>query len=180
MHACTCLYHELQHTVNPEYFVCILFSYISYAAAFVWKIHAYEKFKASQRISSGQRLYKNFMHTNGRRSPAYENLVHTKYSGFTVVMSGPRKKCGGYYFGLIKPCANFLNMLCLEAILSWTSMNPSVQYALSLSRSWLVSSPCTVMVNEGGHRCLWDLGVCSHSNWSWKCMMMSRKKIRCL
>ena len=31
-----------------------------------------------------QRLYENFMHTKGRRSPTYENLVRTKFSGFTV------------------------------------------------------------------------------------------------
>ena len=43
-------------TVNPEYFVCMLCSYISYAAAF-------ERYKASQRIRSGQRLYENFMRT---------------------------------------------------------------------------------------------------------------------
>ena len=32
-----------QITVNPEYFVCILFSYFSYAAASVQKYNAYEK-----------------------------------------------------------------------------------------------------------------------------------------
>ena len=32
----------------------------------------------------GQRLYGNFMRTKCRRSPADENQVHTKYSGFTV------------------------------------------------------------------------------------------------
>ena len=37
----------------------------------------------------GQRLYENFMRTKGRRSSirkccGYENLVHTKYSGFTI------------------------------------------------------------------------------------------------
>ena len=42
------------------------------------------KVKTSQRIRSGQRLYKNFMRTKGRRSPAYESLVRTNYSGFTV------------------------------------------------------------------------------------------------
>ena len=41
--------------------------------------------KASQRIRSGQRVYENFMRTKGRKSPAYENLVCTIYSGFTVL-----------------------------------------------------------------------------------------------
>ena len=34
--------HKHLTTVNPEYFVCFLFSYISYAAAFVRNFHAYE------------------------------------------------------------------------------------------------------------------------------------------
>ena len=53
-------------TVNPEYFVCMLFSYISYAAASGRKKNAYERYKASQRIRSGQQLYENFMRTKGR------------------------------------------------------------------------------------------------------------------
>ena len=54
-------------TVNPEYFVCMLFSYISYAATSVRKIeNAYERYKAIQRIRSGQRLYENFMRMKGR------------------------------------------------------------------------------------------------------------------
>ena len=44
-----------------------LFSYILYAAASVQTWIAYEKFKASQRICSGQRLYENFMRTKGRK-----------------------------------------------------------------------------------------------------------------
>ena len=54
-------------TVNPEYFVCMLFSYILYAVTSVRKIeNACERYKASQRIRSGQRLYENFMRTKGR------------------------------------------------------------------------------------------------------------------
>ena len=40
----------------------------------------------SKKGCSGQRLYQNFMRTKGRRSSAYENLVCTKYSGFTVCL----------------------------------------------------------------------------------------------
>ena len=36
----------------------------------------------SENPGSGLRLYENFIFTEGRRSPTYENLVHTKYSGF--------------------------------------------------------------------------------------------------
>ena len=32
----------VEYTVNPEYFACVLFSYISYVAAFVRKFHPYE------------------------------------------------------------------------------------------------------------------------------------------
>ena len=55
-------------TVNTEYFVCMLFAYISYAAASVRKQNACERYKASQRIRSGQRLYENFMRTKGKRA----------------------------------------------------------------------------------------------------------------
>ena len=48
------------------------------------KIKCILKCKASQRIRTGQRLYENFMRAKGGNSPTYENLVHTKYSGFTV------------------------------------------------------------------------------------------------
>ena len=30
-------------------------------------------------------LYGKFMRTNGQRFPAYENLMRTKYSGFTEI-----------------------------------------------------------------------------------------------
>ena len=36
------------------------------------------------RIIKDQQLYENFMHTKGRRSPTYKNLVPTKYNGFIV------------------------------------------------------------------------------------------------
>ena len=55
-------------TVNPEYFVCMLFSYISYPAASVRKENACERYKASLRIRSGQRLYENFMRAKGGRA----------------------------------------------------------------------------------------------------------------
>ena len=46
----------------------MFFSYISYAAASVRKLNACERYKASQRIRSRQRLYENFMRTKGRRA----------------------------------------------------------------------------------------------------------------
>ena len=46
----------------------MLFSYTSYAAASVRKQNACERYKASQRTRSGQRLYENFMRTKGRRA----------------------------------------------------------------------------------------------------------------
>ena len=46
--------------VNPGYFLRILFLYILYAAASVRKFNACEKFKASQRICTGQWLYEMF------------------------------------------------------------------------------------------------------------------------
>ena len=55
-------------TVNPEYFVCMLFSYISYARLpYENKMHA-NRYKASQSVHSGQQLYENFMRTKGRRA----------------------------------------------------------------------------------------------------------------
>ena len=48
-------------TVNPEYFVRIIFSSISYVAASVPKYNARKKFRASHRIRSGQQLYEHFM-----------------------------------------------------------------------------------------------------------------------
>ena len=60
------------------------FSFISCAVASVQKYNEFKRHKASQRIRSGQRLYENFMHTNGRWAPANENVVRTKQSGFTV------------------------------------------------------------------------------------------------
>ena len=77
-------------TVNLEYFVCMLFSYISYAAASVRKKNAYEKkrYKASQRIRSGQRLYENFMRTKGWRAQdtkieCVRNILDLQYCNFT-------------------------------------------------------------------------------------------------
>ena len=76
---------HLQNTVNQEYFICILFSFILYVAASVRKQNAHQKFKASRRIRSGQWLYENFMRTKGWGPLAYENLVRVNYSGFTIL-----------------------------------------------------------------------------------------------
>ena len=48
--------------------------------------NASQKFMARQRICISQRLQvcTNSMLSKGRVSPAYESLVRTKYSGFTV------------------------------------------------------------------------------------------------
>ena len=64
--------------VNPEYFECILFSYTSYAAAFIRNFHAYEsdatvsfalKISDCTKISCVQ---------NVGGPPKKENLVRTK------------------------------------------------------------------------------------------------------
>ena len=73
-------------TVNPEYFVCILISFIFYAAASVLKKKEYTIFFKFVRIE-GQWLYEIFMHVKGRGSPAYENLVRTKNAGFAIVVA---------------------------------------------------------------------------------------------
>ena len=71
-------------TVNPKYFVCMLFSYISYTAASVRA-----RYKASQRICSGQRLYENVMRTKGRRAQdtkieCVQNILDLQYSGINL------------------------------------------------------------------------------------------------
>ena len=75
------------YTVNPEYFVCILFRiFRTRQLPYENKMRTKRsKQYAIQRIPSGQRLYENFMRTKGQRSQTYANLVRTEYSGFTVV-----------------------------------------------------------------------------------------------
>ena len=48
------------------------------------KYNACEQFEASLTIRSGWWLYEIFVRTKGWRSPGYENIVRTKYSGFTI------------------------------------------------------------------------------------------------
>ena len=43
--------------------------------------------KQVQETAASQRLYENSMRTKGQSSSTYENLVHTKFSGFTVTSS---------------------------------------------------------------------------------------------
>ena len=69
---------EDYYIVNPEYFICFLFSYFSYPADTVRNLNAYLKLTATQTICSSQLVNKYFMHTKGRSSPAYRNLVRSK------------------------------------------------------------------------------------------------------
>ena len=61
-----------------------LISYISYAASSIRKFHAYECDGTMIFPLKVSDMYENFMRMKGQGSPAYGNLVHTKYSGFTV------------------------------------------------------------------------------------------------
>ena len=70
-----------ESTIFRMYFI---FAYFV-RGGFRTKIKCILKFKARQKSRSGQRLYENFMRTKGQRSPAYENMVRTEYSGSTVV-----------------------------------------------------------------------------------------------
>ena len=63
------------------------------------KIHT-KSSKQVRESASGQWLYENCMHTKGRRSPTYGNLVHTKYSGFAVPFSHILKLAS---YSLLKP-----------------------------------------------------------------------------
>ena len=60
-----------QYTVNPEYFVCILFSYISRAAACIRKSKCVPKVQSKSENPQWQWLYRNPMRTKGRSSTAY-------------------------------------------------------------------------------------------------------------
>ena len=64
----------------------MLFIFVYFVrGGFRTKFHAYEcDATVSFAFFKDQRLYENFMHTKGPRSPTYEYLVRTKYSGFTV------------------------------------------------------------------------------------------------
>ena len=75
-------------TVNPEYFLCFSFLYISYAGGFRTKTSCLWMQCDRFICIKDQRLCESFMRTKGWRSPTYEHLVRTKYFGFAV---GSRK-----------------------------------------------------------------------------------------
>ena len=77
---------DIPSTVNPEYFVGMLFSYISYAVASVQKYNACERYKASRRIRSGQWLYENFMRTKGRRAQDTKMSAYEIFRIYSTMM----------------------------------------------------------------------------------------------
>ena len=105
-------YWSSRSTVNPEYFVCMLFSFISYTATSVRKYNACERYKAGQRIRSGQRLYENFIRTKGVREPRIRKLsayeIFWIYSVLQLVSLWPK-------------CA----LRCTMTFLEWLFFKPS-------------------------------------------------------
>ena len=106
--------HPWELYANPEYFVCFLFSYISYQRLpYENKMHM----NVLQKCHSheGQQLYENFMRTKGRRSLACEKLVRTKNSEFAALRFGftpqPKKRI------TVAVSFNFFNVMARDLLM---------------------------------------------------------------